>query len=178
MHFAVGHILEEQAALRAQGGPPADPEVRREAVSSGGYPHLTAALPHPDRTGLRAPLRIRPRPARGRSRSAASAAPVMRRAGPSGECRASGRAGRRRPARRRAVGRGGRVLESCRQQTRSVRPVRIVPGRDRDARPVRRRARREMWGSCHAGISDPSAWPLLLPSFPVTCLSSSACAHM
>ncbi|MFG3100157.1 TetR/AcrR family transcriptional regulator [Streptomyces sp. NPDC048182] len=45
VHFTVGHTLEEQAALRPDGGFPADPEVLREAVTSGGYPHLTAALP-------------------------------------------------------------------------------------------------------------------------------------
>ncbi|MGW9453379.1 TetR/AcrR family transcriptional regulator [Streptomyces sp. NPDC055632] len=45
VHFTVGHTLEEQAALRPEDGSPADPEVLREAVSSGGYPHLAAALP-------------------------------------------------------------------------------------------------------------------------------------
>ncbi|WP_449485929.1 TetR/AcrR family transcriptional regulator [Streptomyces avidinii] len=45
VHFTLGHTLEEQAALRPGGGSPADPDVLREAVSSGGYPHLTAALP-------------------------------------------------------------------------------------------------------------------------------------
>jgi TetR/AcrR family tetracycline transcriptional repressor len=45
VHFTIGHTLEEQAALRPEGGSPADPDVLREAVSSGGYPHLRAALP-------------------------------------------------------------------------------------------------------------------------------------
>ncbi|QKW24877.1 TetR/AcrR family transcriptional regulator [Streptomyces seoulensis] len=45
VHFTVGHTLEEQAALRPDGDSPADPEVLREAVASGAYPHLTAALP-------------------------------------------------------------------------------------------------------------------------------------
>ncbi|MEU6313275.1 TetR/AcrR family transcriptional regulator [Streptomyces sp. NPDC047014] len=45
VHFTVGHTLEEQAVGEGEGGLPADPEVLRGAVSSGAYPHLTAALP-------------------------------------------------------------------------------------------------------------------------------------
>nr|WP_168720814.1 TetR/AcrR family transcriptional regulator [Streptomyces sp. SAT1] len=45
VRLTVGHTLEEQAALRTEDGSPADAEVLREAVSAGGYPHLTAVLP-------------------------------------------------------------------------------------------------------------------------------------
>ncbi|MFI9051937.1 TetR/AcrR family transcriptional regulator [Streptomyces sp. NPDC053427] len=44
-NFTVGHTLEEQAALRASDGEPADPEVLREALTAGTYPHLSATLP-------------------------------------------------------------------------------------------------------------------------------------
>ncbi|NUK13058.1 TetR/AcrR family transcriptional regulator [Streptomyces lunaelactis] len=45
VHFTVGHTLEEQAATQATDEEPADPEHLRQAVTSGHYPHLAAALP-------------------------------------------------------------------------------------------------------------------------------------
>ncbi|MEU6488610.1 TetR/AcrR family transcriptional regulator [Streptomyces sp. NPDC046887] len=44
-NFTVGHTLEEQAALRPGDGEPANPDVLREAVTAGAYPHLAATLP-------------------------------------------------------------------------------------------------------------------------------------
>ncbi|MEU0929783.1 TetR/AcrR family transcriptional regulator [Streptomyces malaysiensis] len=44
-NFTVGHTLEEQAALRPGDEADADPERLRQAVASGPFPHLVAALP-------------------------------------------------------------------------------------------------------------------------------------
>ena len=43
-NYTVGHTLEEQAALRPEGGGPADAGFLRDAVTAGTYPHLTATL--------------------------------------------------------------------------------------------------------------------------------------
>ncbi len=44
-NFTVGHTLEEQAALQAEDGGPADPDALADTVTAGAYPHLTAGLP-------------------------------------------------------------------------------------------------------------------------------------
>ncbi|MFH8404438.1 TetR/AcrR family transcriptional regulator [Streptomyces sp. NPDC018019] len=44
VNFTVGHTLEEQAALQAEGGPESV-GLLRDAVTAGTYPHLGATLP-------------------------------------------------------------------------------------------------------------------------------------
>ncbi|WP_244223464.1 TetR/AcrR family transcriptional regulator C-terminal domain-containing protein [Amycolatopsis circi] len=52
LHFATGHVLEEQAVLQSGPDLPADISYLHQAIRDGDYPHLAEARDHLTGTGM------------------------------------------------------------------------------------------------------------------------------